>query len=104
MCEEDVPLPHGARQQSHIYWQQIIYQTSVYEMTSYILHARKRGDPMSVEQEQDAQTHSSPKVVLERMIQATNRHEMGAIVSSFAPDFRSQHAVHPQMAVTVQAD
>ena len=41
---------------------------------------------MSQEQVQDVQTHSSPKVVFERMIQVANRHDLEAMVACFAPD------------------
>ena len=51
---------------------------------------------MSQEQLQDAQTFSSPKVVLERMIQAVNRHDLEAMVAFFAPDFRSEQPFHPE--------
>ena len=36
---------------------------------------------MSQKQAQDVQTHSSPKLVFERMIQATNRHDLEAMVA-----------------------
>src|SRR5215467_1880762 len=72
-------------------------------MTSYIFHARKRGFPMLEEQVQDRQTHPSPKVVFERMIQATNRHDLDAMVACFAPDFRSEQPVHPERSFTGQA-
>src|SRR5260370_14610371 len=58
---------------------------------------------MSVEQVQDAQTHSSPKVVFERMIQAANRHDLDAMVACFAPDFRSEQPVHAERDFTGQA-
>ena len=58
---------------------------------------------MSVEQVQDAQTHSSPKLAFERMIQAANRHDLDAMVTCFAPDFRSEQPVHPERAFTGQA-
>ena len=51
---------------------------------------------MSQEQVQDVQTHSSPKVVLERMIQAANRHDLDAMVAFLAPDFRSEQPFHPE--------
>ena len=51
---------------------------------------------MSQEQVQDAQTHSSPKVVLERMIQALNRHDLDAMVACIAPDYRSEQPFHPE--------
>ena len=53
---------------------------------------------MSVEQVQDAQTHSSPQVVFERMIQATNQHDLDAMLKYFAPDFRSEQPCHPERA------
>ncbi len=58
---------------------------------------------MSVEQVQDAQKHSSPKLVFERMIQAANRHDLDAMVACFAPDFRSEQPLHPERAFTGQA-
>src|SRR5258706_7710889 len=58
---------------------------------------------MSVEQVQDAQTHSSPQVVFERMIQATNRHDLDAMLQYFAPDFRSEQPCHPERAFTGRA-
>ena len=51
---------------------------------------------MSQEQGQDAQTYSSPKAVFERMIQATNRHDLEAVVAFFAPDYRSEQPFHPE--------
>ena len=58
---------------------------------------------MSVEQAQNAQTQSSPKVVFERMIQAANRHDLDAMVACFAPDFRSEQPFHPERNFTGQA-
>ena len=58
---------------------------------------------MSQEQVQDVQTHSSPKVVFERMIQATNRHDLEAMVAFFAPDYRSEQPVHPERDFVGQA-
>ena len=51
---------------------------------------------MSQEQGQDAQTYSSPKAVFESMIQATNRHDLEAMVAFFAPDYRSEQPFHPE--------
>jgi ketosteroid isomerase-like protein len=51
---------------------------------------------MSQEQVQDVQTYSSPKLVFERMIQATNRHDLEAMVAFFAPDYRSEQPFHPE--------
>jgi ketosteroid isomerase-like protein len=51
---------------------------------------------MSQEQGQDAQTYSSPEAVFERMIQATNRHDLEAMVAFFAPDYRSEQPFHPE--------
>ena len=51
---------------------------------------------MSQKQAQDVQTHSSPKLVFERMIQATNRHDLEAMVAFFAPDYRSEQPFHPE--------
>ncbi len=58
---------------------------------------------MSQEQVQDVQTHSSPKAVFERMIQATNRHDLEAMVACFAPDFRSEQPFHPERNFVGQA-
>jgi len=58
---------------------------------------------MSQEQAQDVQMHSSPKVVLERMIQALNRHDLDAMVACFAPDYRSEQPFHPELNFTGQA-
>ncbi len=55
---------------------------------------------MSQEQVQDVQTHSSPKVVLERMIQALNRHDLDAMVACFAPYYRSEQPFHPELNFT----
>jgi hypothetical protein len=51
---------------------------------------------MSQEQVQDVQTHSSPKVVFERMIQAVNRHDLEAMVAFFATNYRSEQPFHPE--------
>jgi predicted SnoaL-like aldol condensation-catalyzing enzyme len=58
---------------------------------------------MLEEQLQDAQTHSSPKVVIERMIQSLNRHDLDAMVALFAPNFRSEQPLHPERNFTGQA-
>jgi ketosteroid isomerase-like protein len=58
---------------------------------------------MSQQQVRDAQTYSSPKVVLERMIQAANRHDLEAMVACFAPDFRSEQPFHPERNFVGQA-
>lgn len=58
---------------------------------------------MSQEQVQDAQRHSSSKVVLERMIQALNRHDLDAMVACFAPNYRSEQPFHPELNFTGQA-
>jgi len=58
---------------------------------------------MPVEQAQNAQTQSSPKVVFERMIQAANRHDLEAMVACFAPDFRSEQPFYPERNFTGQA-
>lgn len=57
---------------------------------------------MSELQVQDAQTHSYPKLVFERMIQAANQHDLDTMVSYFAPDFRSEQPLHPERAFTGQ--
>ena len=58
---------------------------------------------MSEQQVQDAQTHSSSKLVFERMIQAANRHDLDTMVACFAPDFRSEQPFHPERKFTGQA-
>ena len=58
---------------------------------------------MSQEQVQDVQTHSSPKVVFERMIQAVNRHDLEAMVACIAPDYRSEQPLHPERNFVGQA-
>ncbi len=58
---------------------------------------------MSVEQAQDAQTQSSPKVVFERMIEAANRHDLDAMVACFAPDYRSELPFSPERNFIGQA-
>jgi hypothetical protein len=58
---------------------------------------------MLEEQVQDTQTHSSPKVIFERMIQAANRHNLEAMVACFAPGFRSEQPLHPERDFTGQA-
>lgn len=58
---------------------------------------------MSQEQAQDTQTHSSSKVVFERMIQAANRHDLEVMVAYFAPDFRSEQPFHSERDFTGQA-
>jgi hypothetical protein len=58
---------------------------------------------MLEKQVQDAQTHSSPQRVFERMIQAANRHDLEAMVLCFAPDFRSEQPFHPERDFTGQA-
>ena len=55
---------------------------------------------MSEAQVEDAQAHSSPNVVFERMIQAANRHDLDGMVACFAPDFRSEQPLHPERAFT----
>ena len=51
---------------------------------------------MLEERIQDTQTHSSPKSVFERMLRATNRHDLDAMVACFSPDFRSEQPLHPE--------
>ena len=58
---------------------------------------------MSQEQGQDIQRYSSPKLVFERMIQATNRHDLEAMVAFFAPDYRSDQPFHPERNFVGQA-
>ena len=58
---------------------------------------------MSQEHAQDVQTHSSPKGVFERMIQAANRHDLEAMVAFFAPEYRSEQPFHPERNFVGQA-
>ncbi len=58
---------------------------------------------MLEQQVQDAQTHSSSKLVFERMIQAANRHDLDTMVACFAPDFRSEQPFQPERNFTGQA-
>ena len=58
---------------------------------------------MSEQQVQHVQTYSSPKLVVERMIQAANRHDLDAMVACFAPDFRSEQPFHPERNFVGQA-
>jgi ketosteroid isomerase-like protein len=58
---------------------------------------------MSQGQVQEAQTHSSPKGVFERMIQAANRHDLETMVACFAPDYRSEQPFHPERNFVGQA-
>jgi ketosteroid isomerase-like protein len=51
---------------------------------------------MPQEQEQDMHSHSSPRGVFERMIEAANRHDLEAMVACYAPDFRSEQPFHPE--------
>ena len=52
---------------------------------------------------QDVQTHLSPKLVFERMIQAANRHDLEAMVACFAPGFRSEQPFYPERNFIGQA-
>jgi hypothetical protein len=52
---------------------------------------------------QDTQTQSSAKEVFERMIQATNRHNLDTMVAYFASDVRSEQPFHPERNFTGQA-
>src|SRR5437660_6803777 len=61
------------------------------------------GISMSVEQAQNAQTQSPPKVVFERMIEAANRHDLEAMVACFAPDYRSEQPFYPERNFSGQA-
>ena len=58
---------------------------------------------MLEEQVQDTQTQSSAQVVFERMIRAANRHDLDAMVTCFAPDFRSEQPFYPERNFTGQA-
>src|SRR5947209_11573753 len=64
------------------------------------LLTKMRGFSMLEEQIQSAQTHSSPKLVFDHMIQALNRHDLDAMVACFAPDFRSEQPIHPERNFT----
>ncbi len=52
---------------------------------------------MSRERVQEAKTHTSAKAVFERMIEATNRHDLDALVACFADDYRSEQPFHPEL-------
>jgi ketosteroid isomerase-like protein len=58
---------------------------------------------MSENQGQNAQSHSTPKGVFERLIEATNRHDLEAMVACFAPDYRSEQPFYPERNFTGQA-
>jgi hypothetical protein len=58
---------------------------------------------MLEEQVQDAQKHSSPQLVFDRMIQAANRHDLDAMVAYFAPDYRSEQPFSPERNFTGSA-
>jgi len=64
---------------------------------------QEREISMSVEQAQNAQTQSSPRVVFKQMIEAANRHDLEAMVACFAPDFRSEQPFYPERNFTGQA-
>ncbi len=52
---------------------------------------------MSRERVQEAQTHTAAKAVFERIMQATNRHDLDAMVACFAEDYRSDQPLHPEL-------
>jgi hypothetical protein len=58
---------------------------------------------MVEEQIQAAQGQSSAKLVFERMIQALNWHDLDAMVTYFAPNFRSEQPFYPERNFTGQA-
>lgn len=58
---------------------------------------------MLEEQIQNAQKHSPPQVVFERMIEAANRHDLEALVACFASDYRSEQPFYPERNFTGQA-
>lgn len=49
---------------------------------------------------QSTQTTLSPKEVYERMTQAANRHDLEAMLTYFAPDYRSEQPFHPERDFT----
>lgn len=58
---------------------------------------------MLEEQVQGTQTQSSPQAVFERMVQASNRHDLDAMVACFTADFRSEQPFHPERNFVGQA-
>lgn len=45
-------------------------------------------------------THSGPAVVIDRLMKATNAHDVEAIVGCFSPDYLNQTPVHPERGFT----
>ena len=58
---------------------------------------------MAEKQGQNAQSHATPKGVVERLIEATNRHDLEAMVACFAPEYRSEQPFYPERNFTGQA-
>jgi ketosteroid isomerase-like protein len=40
-------------------------------------------------------THASPSDVVDRLVRATNHHDLAGIVGCFAPDYRNETPAHP---------
>jgi ketosteroid isomerase-like protein len=40
--------------------------------------------------------HANPQAVVQRLQQATNEHDLEALVACFAPDYRNETPVHPE--------
>jgi ketosteroid isomerase-like protein len=45
-------------------------------------------------------THSGPAAVIDRLMKATNAHDVDAIVDCFSPDYVNQTPVHPERGFT----
>ncbi|GCE07826.1 nuclear transport factor 2 family protein [Dictyobacter aurantiacus] len=58
---------------------------------------------MSEQQRQNTYIHSKPKEIFESMIEAANRHDLEAMVTYFAPDYRSELPFSPERNFTGQA-
>jgi ketosteroid isomerase-like protein len=50
-----------------------------------------------------AEQHTTPKEIFESMVVAANRHDLEAMVSYFAPDYRSELPFTPEKNFTGQA-
>lgn len=48
-------------------------------------------------------TQREPEAVVERLLQATNDHDLGALVSCFATDYRNETPAHPARGFTGRA-
>jgi limonene-1,2-epoxide hydrolase len=48
----------------------------------------------------EAQGESNPTALIERLCQATNDHDLEAVVACFAPDYRNETPNHPERSFT----